>query len=401
MKQYEIAIIGGGVAGYFAAILLLEKNPNTKIIILEKESQPMKKLLTTGSGACNFSHSGSVEDFLLRYGSNGQFLRNAFYNYFVDDIVSFFESNNISTFCRDDGKFFPLSMKAQQIKDLFLTLTKTIQTNCNEKVTHIEKHEDTFLINTVHSEYRACKILITTGGKSFPNTGSSGDGYSFAKSFGHSITPPKPSLASIFCATHPLSTLSGISFETVTLTHENNGKKKSYSGPLLITHKGFSGPVIIDNSRSFSIGDVLKISFIQDKVERIESQLRSLSNETMIGALKTYAIPKKMVQFFLDEESIPITKKIGEISHKHLQAIINRLVSFEVEITNIEDYNTCMCTAGGVSLKEINPKTFESKIVDGLYFLGEVIDIDGDSGGYNLQAIWSECALFAKNYYSF
>ncbi len=399
MKQYDIAIVGGGVAGYFAAIKLLEKNDSLNILLLEKETEPLKKLLTTGSGACNFTHEGSIDDFLLRYGKNGQFLRNAFYTFFVKDIVSFFEHNGINTTCRDDGKYFPKSMKASEIKEFFIKLTKNVDIKLHCSVNDITKEGDSFTVSTQKGLYNAKNVLITTGGKSFPKTGSTGDGYIFAKKLGHTIIDTKPALASVFCKNHELSNLSGISFSSVKISHCVNNKTQTFTGPLLITHKGYSGPVIIDNARNFIQSEALSISFILEKKEALERALREKPTETLLNALKNYAIPKKMIQLFSDISTVDCNKKICEISTKKIQALIMLLTDYHITISSVEGFETCMCTAGGVSLKEINPKTFESKVLEGLYFLGEVLDIDGDSGGYNLQAIWSECALFAENFY--
>ncbi len=399
MSIYDVIIIGGGVAGFFSAIKLLEHDDNATILLLEKENAPLKKLLTTGSGACNFTHTGTIDDFITKYGNNGQFLRNAFNNFFVNDIVYFFEENGIKTYCRDDGKFFPKSMKASDIKNLLLEKTKTIESVYSFNVHSVAKENDIFHITAGNKTYHSKKVLITTGGKSFPSTGSSGSGYILAKQLGHTITDIKPSLASIYCKNNALSQFSGISFEQITITHTKNKKQKKYVGTLLLTHKGFSGPVIIDNSRDFTSGDTLLISFTQEKKQTVVDYIQESKHELCIQSLKKFCIPKKMALFFLEEAQIKYNKKNCEISKKKINDLVELLCSFPVVISSIEGFETCMCTSGGVSLKEVNPKTFESKITKGLYFLGEVLDIDGDSGGYNLQAIWSECAIFSENFF--
>ncbi len=399
MTQYDIAIIGGGAAGYFATIKLLEHNSNIKILLVEKQPTPLQKLLTTGNGACNFTHSGTIDDFLKKYGTNGNFLRNAFSFFFNDDIVSFFEDNGIKTLCRDDGKFFPKSMNVKDIRDLFIYKTNTVNTELNSTVIEIKKSNDIFMVLTETNKYFANNVLITTGGKSLPKTGSTGDGYRFAEKFGHTIIKAKPSLASIFCNEHILSDLSGIAFPSCKIQHQKGNKSTAYFGALLITHKGFSGPIIIDNSRSFDKGDKLSISFIHENSSTLSDYLRKNKTETVFFALKKYDIPKKMIHFICSVAEVNANKNICEISYKSLDILVNLLVSFTITVSSVEGFDSCMCTSGGISLKEIDPKTFESKIVNGLYFLGEVIDIDGDSGGYNLQAIWSECALFSSNLY--
>ena len=395
MQQYDIAIIGAGPAGYFAAIKLLEKKPLITILLLEKCAKPLQKFLITGNGACNFTHSGSINDFLTKYGTNGRFLQNCFYNFFNDDFVDFLEYHGIQTLCREDGKYFPKSMRATEIKELFLTKTKSITTKFNTNVTNIYKIDNVFNITTNNDRFFAPKVLITTGGKSIPATGSTGDGYMFAKNLGHSIQTPKQSLASIYSKNFELAELSGISFENAIVKKD----KKHYTGSLLITHKGLSGPVIIDNSRNFYVNDVLTISFLTENIETFEKNIRKNANESLFTSLKQYSIPKKLLQFFCDKNNIDINKKVAETSNKTIRNLAENLIFYPFAITGIEGFETCMCTAGGVNIKEVSPKTFESKIVEGLYFLGEVLDIDGDSGGYNLQAIWSSCSLFSENFY--
>ena len=393
-KQYDIAIIGAGPAGYFSAIKLLEKNPQINIVLFEKCAKPLQKFLITGNGSCNFTHSGTIDEFLRKYGNNGRFLQNGFYNYFNEDFVEFLESNGIKTICREDGKYFPKSMKANEIRDLFIEKTKTITTKLETSVTNVSKSRNTFKIQTNNKDFFVENILITTGGKSVPSTGSTGDGYEFAKSLGHTIIQPKQSLASIYSKNFELADCSGISFENVSLKIG----KKQYNGPLLITHKGLSGPLIIDNSRNFYVNDVLKISFINETLEKFEKNIRLNPNETILSSLKQYSIPKKLIQFFCSKYTIDVDKKIAEISNKSIKTLAENLIAYPFTITGIEGFESCMCTAGGVSIKEINSKTLESKFVQGLYFIGEVLDIDGDSGGYNLQAIWSESALFAEHF---
>ncbi len=395
MAMYDIAIVGGGVAGFFCAIQLLKNNKGT-IIILEKNDRPLKKLLITGSGACNFTHSGTIDEYMNKYGDNAKFLKNAFYNFFVDDIVSFFENEGIKTLCRDDGKYFPSSMKASEIKDLFLHLTRNVKIMYNYQVSSVKKSIGGFTIASHDNTVQSKNVVIATGALSFPGTGSSGDGYTIAKSFKHTITRLKPSLANIKCVEHKLSAFSGISFQNAKLKHTINNKTSIYTGPLLLTHTGLSGPLIIDNSRYLEVGDSLSISFIGVNKELFESMIREKPLISINTFIKDMQIPKKMVQYFCEMNNIDIDKKIGEISLKSIRILASLLCEYKITVSEIEGFETCMCTNGGVCLNEVNPLSFESKLQKGLYFLGEVLDIDGDTGGYNLQAIWSECVLCAK-----
>ncbi len=398
MKIYDVAIIGGGVAGFFSAIQLLQNFKNLHIIILEKNNESLKKLLITGKGACNFSHSGAIQDYMDKYGNNGKYLKNAFYNFFVEDIISFFEENGINTFCREDGKHFPSSMKASEIKDLFLKKTKDISIEYNCNINNITKANNVFTISSDKITVVSKRVVITTGGKSFENTGSSGDGYTFAKKFGHTIIKPKPALANIQIKEKEILQFSGISFPHAMIKLKSDTASKKYLGALLITHKGLSGPVIIDNSRDFNVGDTLNCNFVNEKKEILEEALKQQQNQTIQQTLTDFKLPKKLLDFFCKCNNIDPHKKNCEISVKKRRLIIEYITDFKCTISHIEGFESCMCTCGGISLSEIDPTTFESKLEKGLYFLGEVIDIDGNTGGYNLQAIWSECALFAKKF---
>ncbi len=395
--MYDFIIVGGGVAGFFTAIKIFEQDSNSKILILEKNTDPLKKLLITGSGACNFTHTGSINDFLLKYGKNSKFLRNAFYHYFNDDVVKFFDSNGVKTFCREDGKYFPKSMKATDIKALFLNKTKNATIKYNSAVDEISKVDDKyFCVYSGEKSYNATNVVITTGGCSFPGTGSTGDGARLAKKLGHTVVPLKPALANIESKNHPLVEFSGVAFEKAIVHHyQNNKKVKQYSGSLLITHKGLSGPVIIDNSRDFMKDDVLKLGFLGMTRHEFDEHIKRCKDVTIMSALREFDMPKKMLHYFIEMiEAEPFTN-VCNISNKKLNVLSEQLCEFAIPITKIESFPTCMVTAGGVSLKEVDKKTMQSKLVDNLYFIGEVLDIDGDSGGYNLQAIFSESALFA------
>ncbi len=400
--MYVFIIVGGGVAGFFTAIQILEHNNRSKVLILEKNKEPLKKLLITGSGACNFTHAGSIDEFLQKYGKNGKFLRNAFYTYFNDDIVSFFNRNGVKSYCRDDGKYFPKSMKASDIKAMFIEKTKTATVKFSQPVDDIKKVDDEyFCVYSGEQVHKGKNVVITTGGLSFKGTGSTGDGYELAKKLGHTIAPLKSGLANVELKEHKLSEFSGIAFNNAIVSdYRSNKKLKQYNGALLITHKGLSGPVVIDNSRDFEAGDVLKLNFLGIARHEFDKHIKRSKDITIMSALRDFDVPKKMLHYFIEQIGAEPFMNVCNISNKKLNILSELLCDYMIEITKLESFSTCMVTVGGVSLNEVDRKSMQSKLVSGLYFVGEVLDIDGDSGGYNLQAIFSEAALLAKAKFS-
>lgn len=393
--KYDVIIIGGGPAGLFTAASINNKN----ILILEKNSEPGRKLLISGAGQCNYTNSSDIENFLSKYGNNGRFLKPALYHFSNKDTINFFQTEGIDSIVREDKKVFPSSLKSRDILSVLLNKCKSkgVEIRFNTAVNDIQydKANSCFVIKDKKNKFISSTLVIATGGKSYIGTGSTGDGYVFAKSLGHKIVDTAPALAPVYVENYEFSELSGISFQNILITLWRENKKiNQFVGDLLFTHKNLSGPVIINNSRYIFKGDILKISFTQytnNEEFRVNFEQKIFSSgkcqlKTIIRELN---MPKRFVDKIMELGNVSDDKICSELDKKSRKKIIELLSNYSMKVQSIGDYNIAMVTRGGVSTNEVNSKTMESKIIDNLYFVGEVLDIDGDTGGYNIQAAFS------------
>ncbi|SHK32336.1 BaiN/RdsA family NAD(P)/FAD-dependent oxidoreductase [Paramaledivibacter caminithermalis] len=397
MKNYDVIIIGAGPAGLFAAIN--SGGENRSILVLERNFSAGRKLLISGAGQCNLTHEGRIKDFLNYYGDNGRFLKHSLYNFTNDDLLSFFRKRGLDFISNEKGKIFPSTLKAVDVLSILLKECekKKVDIKYNQRVEDVNYNEEnlSFFVKTKEGEYKSKYLVIATGGKSYGNTGSTGDGYIFAKGLGHSIEKPMPSLTPLYIKDYPFSELSGISFENIPVALWRNNKKiKNYKGDILLTHRNISGPGILNFSRYILPGDILKINFIGTENEegfrtRFIENIQSNGKLLVKTVLKEYLLPKRFIDTLLKLACIPENLKCAELDKKRRNSLIQMLTNFTMEVEKLGDFHIAMATKGGVSLKEVNPKTLESRIIPGLYFAGEVLDIDGDTGGYNIQAAFS------------
>jgi len=407
-ELYDIIITGAGPAGLFCAINCCG-NKSSRILVLEKMPTAGRKLLISGSGSCNITHSGSIKDFEGKYGRHGQFIRHALSAFTNTDMVNFLNSNGIKTVEMENGKIFPESMKAREILDLLLHLCRKngVEILYNHGVQDIQYSDNRFRVRADDPaelfESRFC--VITTGGSSYPLTGSSGDGYKLAEKFGHEIVPATPALTPVTALTPETSLppeLSGITLQNASITLVREGRQIICStGDLLFTRTGLSGPVILDMSRYLMPGDKFRISFSRLDYKTLENSFIKISREEGKRGIKTivrqFGVPERLVQTLLDRLEIQTDKRSSEISKHERKKIVSAMTEFPVTVKSKGDFSVAMATAGGVSLAGINKRTMESKIAPGLFFAGEVLDIDGDTGGYNLQAAFSTGKLAADS----
>ena len=394
---FDLIVIGGGPAGIFSAIFA--KNRGKKVLLLEKMEKLGKKLLIAGQGQCNLTHVGTKDEFISRYGNNGVFLKKALYKYPPQSMVEFFEKRGLPLIATEKGKYFPKTLRSLDVLSLLKEELQGVEIRLNSPVTKIEKNE-IFKVFVGENEYLSEKLIIATGGKSYEVTGSSGDGYRFSKNLGMKIAEPKPCLTPVYINDYPYASLSGVSFRDVTLELWRENKKiGEYRGDLLFTHKNLSGPIIIDNSRYMEKGDRIKINYTGEKRESFEKDFREkLKSSKLIKNIFDNAnLSERFVGSTLKNLKIDEEKKAFELNKFEIKAIIEAFCESSYEISRLEGYNVAMATAGGVSLEEINKNTMESKKVKGLYIVGELLDIDGDTGGFNIQAAYSTGALAAEN----
>lgn len=388
----NIAVIGGGPAGLFAAIYASRKGGVT---LYEKMAHPGRKLLITGAGQCNITCRAKAPELLVHYRGNQKFLRHALYAFTPDDVLSFFEKRGVVFETTSAGKVFPADRKATSVLEVLLAELKIAHVCLlrGTAVTELGKAENDFIVKSSNGEAHYDRVIIATGGLSYPETGCSGDGFLMAKSLGHTLMSPLPALVDVHIENFGLGECAGESFREFTLSHWRDGKKiASYQGDLLISHKGFSGPVILNNSRFFKKGDQLVPDFSrlgENFENKLLDNIKRNGKRSIRNILREFEIPVKLIDTLLKNYSINGDVAGAELSREIRKKIVEMLQKQRYTIAATGGFKKAMVTAGGVSLKEINPKTMESRICPGLFFAGEVMDVDGDTGGYNLQAAWS------------
>lgn len=405
MTEVDVIVIGGGPAGLFAAVNIKK---DRKVLLLEKNETPGKKLLISGSGRCNVTHSGDTRDFFNHYGHNHRFLRSALKAFSNDDLVNFFRERGLYTTVDKNGKVFPAAGNAAAVLDLLLTGCKKnkVTVRCSEEVLEIEKRETGFRMRTKIDEYTCTKLVITTGGKSYPSSGSTGAGYRFAENVGHTVVPPKPALTPVYLRDYSFAEISGISLthRTVSL-YRGNKKIKEHRGDIGFTHKGLSGPGILDFSRYIEPGDTLKINLVDRGEEDFRGDFTAAVEKEGKRSVKRYLtrfdLPERLILLILGELNIDPAETLSNINKKNRTGLIELFTAYPFIVERLGGFDIAMVTRGGISLTEVSSKTMESKLVKNLFFAGEVLDIDGDTGGYNIQAAFSTGYLAAHGVNSY
>ncbi len=401
-KVWDLIVIGGGPAGLFCAANSSEKG--RKILILEKKKSPGRKLLVSGSGRCNITHDGDIRSFLDHYSDAGRFLRPALLGFTNRDLVAFFEFRGLAMIRQEGGKVFPQTQRSRDVLKVLIEecRAKNVDLKCGKTVTSINRYGDGFEVACGDETYRSRLLVLACGGRSYPLTGSTGDGYDFAKSLGHTIAEIGPALTPVRIKDYPFSELAGISFPDAEVSINRQRKVKEHHGDVLLTHEGLSGPGILDLSRHIRTGDVLRISFVgAKKREDLERWLLERSREdgarNLRSTLADLGPPARLTARVLEISEIPQDLKCAQMTRDMRIALADHLTGFPMVVERLGGFDSAMITRGGVDLLEVDSKTMESKLVRGLYFVGEVLDVDGDTGGYNLQAAFSTGILAARS----
>lgn len=417
MENNKVIVIGGGAAGLFAAISAAENG--AEVILLEKNDNCGKKLRITGKGRCNVTNDCSTEEFLQNVPTNPRFLYSALSTLSTQDVKDFFEGEGVPLKTERGKRVFPVSDKAQDIVSALVSACKARGVNIiNGKALSliIDKIEKDNNYNnakikgvvTERGEYFADAVIVCTGGRSYTRTGSDGDGYAFAKSAGHTVTPLLPSLVPIVCAGKLCPSLQGLSLKNVSLSIINKATKKEvYSdfGEMMFTHFGITGPMVL--SASAHIPDIasgkyeaiinLKPALDEKTLDtRILSDFSKYSNKDLINALGDL-LPQKLIPVTVSLSGIDPRKKINSITREERRALIDVIRGLRLTLIGFRPIDEAIITKGGVSVKEIDPKTMESKKCSGLYFAGEVIDVDAYTGGFNLQIAFSTGNLAGRS----
>ena len=402
----KFVVIGGGPAGMMAAITAKENHKSDEVIILEKNSSLGKKLLITGKGRCNITSSLDVSEFIKNIPGNGMFLYSAFQKFTNEDIIDFLNKNGVETKVERGNT---VSDKSKDVLYVFEKELKklNVKIKFNTEVLDIVK-EEKFIIKTDKEKMEADKLIIATGGKSYSGTGSTGDGYKFAKEFGHTINEIKASLVPLeVVEKEECKSMQGLSLKNVSIKLKDEDKNKLIYedfGEMLFTHFGVSGPIVLSGSahliRYKNIEELLKQNKVKLYIDlkpalteeqldlRIRRDFEEFKNKEFKNSLFDL-LPKKMVEFIIEKSNINPNKKVNEITKEERKQLVKLLKNVEFTIKNTRPVEEAIITAGGINVKEINPSTMESKLVKDLYFAGEVIDVDAYTGGFNLQIAYS------------
>jgi predicted Rossmann fold flavoprotein len=412
MPPRRVIVVGAGASGLMAAGQAAARGAQT--LLLEKMDRPARKLAITGKGRCNLTNVASLEESIAHFGETGRFLHAAFARFFTSDLLAFLEELGVKTVTERGGRVFPASGRAKQVVEglvrwaieqgvvlqtaspvgqLLVEGGRVVGVRVIPRKASMEKG------STRSAVLEADAVVLATGGASYPGTGSSGDGYRLAQAVGHTITPIRPALVPLE-ASDVAPVLQGLALRNVQVSLIVNSKRRAVQfGEMLFTHFGISGPVILTLSREavdalrlgekVSMAIDLKPALDEEKLDRrLLRDIESHGKQQLQTLLKGL-LPRKLIAFCIAQVRIPADRLAHQITSEERSRVRTWLKDFRIEITGHRSFNEAIITAGGVSTREVDPRTLASRLVDGLYFAGEVLDIDADTGGYNLQAAFS------------
>ena len=401
MNNFDVIVVGAGPAGLLAAGRAAELGG--KVLVLEKMRQEGRKLLITGKGRCNITNNTALGDFITHVNPNGRFLRNAFSQFFSTDIINLLQKQGVETILERGGRYFPASNKSADVLQALLKWVNklNVEIRCGHRVEKlIVENNEIQGIQANGQKFTTSHVILATGGNSYPATGSNGEGYELARRVGHSIVKVRPALVPLETEGSVAQELQGLTLKNVKVAVWVNDKKAAEDfGEMIFTHFGLSGPIILTLSRivvdelhknnKVEITIDLKPALDEQKLDR--RLLRDLNEhgKKKINNVFRYWLPSTMVPVFIDLLGLDTEKECHQISSKERKQIRYLLKNLRFRITNHRPFKEAIITAGGVSTNEIFSKTMESKVVKGLFFAGEIIDLDAESGGYNLQIAYS------------
>ena len=406
MSEKRVIVIGGGAAGLMAAGFAAQNG--AKVTVFEKMHRVGRKIMITGKGRCNLANECDVETFMQNVPVNNKFLYSAIYNFTPYDIIDFFNSLGLQTKTERGNRVYPISEKAVDVVDTM----RNFALDNGAKI--VNKEVKSLLIENgvlkgikADTDYYADSVIVATGGASYPLTGSTGDGYKFAKSVGHTVIPIKPSLVPLESDDKFCKDMQGLSLRNVALTVKNEDGKEIYKdfGEMLFTHFGISGPIVLSaschmqnfDSHSYTAYIDLKPALSEEQLDlRIQKDFKENINKAVSNSFSKL-LPKKMIPVVLKRWGVPFEKKCNSITKEERKNLVNLLKNFSVSISKPRPVSEAIITSGGVKVTEINPKTMESKLMPNLYFAGEVIDVDAYTGGFNLIIAWATGRLSGES----
>ena len=394
--KYDGIVIGGGPAGMFAAITAAKQG--NKVLLIEKNNRLGKKLLITGKGRCNVTNDCSPQEVLLNIPRNGKFLYSAINAFPPESVKAFFEQNNCALKTERGNRVFPVTDKSASILDCLLDQMRredvTVKNISAKKI--LTKDNYVVGVRTAEGDFYSDWVILATGGVSYPATGSTGDGYRMASELGHSVVDPVGSLVPLESDDDDCAQMQGLSLRNVAVRLVDTNNKTLYKdfGELLFTHFGVSGPTVLSASAHMKGENCkllidLKPALDSSKLnERVLRDLEQYRNRTMENALMDL-LPRSMVPVVLKRLHIAPDLQANSLKKEQRRALVQLLKEFSVKISGKRPVSEAIITSGGIRISEINPKTMESKLINGLFFAGEIIDCDAYTGGFNLQIAWS------------
>lgn len=405
----KVIVVGGGASGCFASLLIASKGH--RVVLLEKNEKLGKKLYITGKGRCNLTNAVNVDELLKNVVSNPKFIMSSLVKFGSNDTMSFFEDLGVPLKIERGNRVFPQSDKASDITRAMEKRMKIlgVEIKLNSCVEEILVENGSVCGVKVNGEKLwADAVVVATGGVSYKATGSTGDGYKFAKATGHRIIEPVPALCSVKLADKDLTNLSGLSLKNVQLKAEKEGKIvfESEVGEMLFTGAGISGPLVLTMSSHINriLPQNLKIAIdfkpgLTDfaLLQRIDREIVNLKAK-QFSSLLELLLPSSLVNVFAQRLKINKTKKANQLSGEERKRLANMLKNFELNYVGLDDIDRAVVTSGGVDVKDIKPKSMESKKISKLYFIGEVLDVDAHTGGFNLQIAFSSAYACASDF---
>ena len=407
MIETDICIIGAGPAGLMAGCFAAAKT--NKVLILELNTTAGRKLLLTGRGRCNLTHTGTIDELIMAYKPFDRFVRHCIHEFSPEKLREFFACRGLETIAEPSGCVFPKTQHSCDVKRILLEELKGLNVRIlyGTKVQSVQKHNNTFLILSEKFKISSQSVIIATGGVSWPQTGSTGDGYAFARNLRHNIIEPKACLIPLIAAEKFCSTLAGAGVKNVRIFCTIDGKRISAAGPMIFTHNGIGGPAVFDLSRIVTDylnksrkNLIVSIDLLPDiKSEELDKKLADhfAQNpaQTVVSTLSQF-LPKAIARQLCIEN---LLEKIhaGQINRKSRKNLVVKLKNFPLSIVSAEPIEKATVTRGGIDTAYIDPKTMQSKLCNGLFFAGEVINVDGPCGGYNLQFAFSSGFLAGKS----
>ena len=406
---FDVAIIGGGPAGTLAAGRAGEFCE--KVILLEKNARLGRKLLITGNGRCNLTQAEfNIREMVEKFGENGKFLFSSLSAFGVKETIEFFNNRDCKTKTERGDRVFPESDKAQDVLDVLVKYMAEngVTVSCDSGVIDLEKQDNriTRLI-TNKGEIIAKNYILCTGGKSFPGTGSTGDGFKWVEKLGHHVTELTPSLTALNIKEDWVKSLQGLSLKNIEISvFQNDEKKENIFGEMLFTHFGISGPIILSISKN--VGKLMKKGKVTLSLDlkpaldftkldrRLQRDFLKYQNKIYKNSLDEL-LPQNLIPIIIKLSGIDPDKQVNSITKEERNRLTNLLKSMNMTVISLQGFEHSLITSGGVAIKEIDPKTMRSKLIENLFFAGEIIDVDGPTGGYNLQVCWSTGYVAGEN----